>query len=404
MTNPPNSLDALRARYGAAQAQPQGQPAPQTPHQAAPTPQPAPDAPAQPEPYRPQPLATGDNNYSASLVEYTSGSSERADDTYSFPVGESMKTTRTDGRMSKEGWRGFLNNFGLSLSQSPREREWSEWISRINRPTRYPAIIGVVSAKGGQTKSTTVINVASAIANERGGTVAVDTDASSTLVQRVSPVSGHTTTKSIAAFAMDDQINTNTDIAAYMNINEMGLHVLGGVALDSVVPVLTEDLAVRALLRLARTYSFIFVDFPGAREAPIVDEMLPLCDALLLVTTPKPGALASAHHYLRDLSRRHPKLIATTMVLVAQTDTRNVIVDLDAEVAQFRRELEADGKTRLYHVPFDEHLGDERPVDFDRVSDRARRQFTEIAADLVSMLPTDNLTNIERLSQAVGHN
>lgn len=418
MTQPNHSMAHMRERYQRQLSQQQAQPeqAGQTAFQPPEKPQPAAQQDPQPAAQQPQPAAqqpqapqqAPQRSYtpqpSPSQAAFPFDASPLSNDTddSGFSVGEELHATRAQTTRSKEGWRGLLNRtFGANLSQTRREREWGMWVSQINRTARYPVIIGVVSGKGGQGKSLTTLMVASAIAEQRGKTVAVDLDYSSTLIHRLRAVTGRTERRSIGSFALDPNVVSNTDVDAYLNFNDRRLGVLGGIAVDpSTVSELNRDIVVTALTRLAKHYSFIFVDLPGAREAEQNSYTLPLCDALILVTSPRLVALASAHHYLHQLRERYPALIANTLVVVSHPDKNPPEADLEAEVGRLRRDIEAGDGKRVYNVPFDAHLAEDRPIDFDRVSDVVRRRYMHIAADLVATVPCDDVTHIARLSGA----
>lgn len=89
------------------------------------------------------------------------------------PTAEDFYTAKPQGHEApaKNGWRGFVNSFGLSLAPSNDELEEGRAKEKIQRGLKSHKTIMVANLKGGAGKTTIAYLLSSVLGRVRGGTV-----------------------------------------------------------------------------------------------------------------------------------------------------------------------------------------------------------------------------------------
>lgn len=303
-------------------------------------------------------------------------------------------TSTTRREVATNGVRGLINRMlGTSLMVDAEGPEFDPALLRdINRPLRYPQVIGVVGSKGGVGKSSTTQMLGSVLARHRkqGGVAALDLDANSSLIhltQPTTPLSERART-SIHTLAHDDSVSSAADVNAHLVFNADGLAVLPGVAWSYHGPVTPEEFA-SALEKVARFYTTIIVDFPGSEEVPSAMAAMDMLDAIVYVAEVSPVAVNLAKPSLARINQTRPDLISSATVLLNHGTHPNLdsqVADIDRHVEKIEK-LSASGNLRVMEVLHDPHLGEASRLELDRVAPYTHARFVEIAARVVSNLP-----------------
>lgn len=164
-------------------------------------------------------------------------------------------------------------------------------------PTSGPALVGVISGKGGVGKTNLAVNVAVA-ARELGARVLlVDGDLG---LANVDVLLGLTPSRSGA-----DVLAHQVALSEAISEGPRGIHVLPAAsAREDLCALRPRELAALLvpLFRAAERYELVLID-AGAGIGPSVLGLAAACDRLLLVTTPEPTAFADAYAMLKVASR-----------------------------------------------------------------------------------------------------
>ena len=176
-------------------------------------------------------------------------------------------------------------------------RQQKEMIKHDTAPAR---IIAVASGKGGVGKSNIVLNYALTLCQMGERILIVDGDigfANIDILLGMRPV--HT---------LEDVLVGNVKLQHAMTMGAYGLGVVSGgssTMLDEREASLQMARFAQELSTVQGRFDRIYLDF-GAGFSKYATEMIGLCDAILLVITPEPTALADAYSLIKRVAKRGP--------------------------------------------------------------------------------------------------
>lgn len=286
------------------------------------------------------------------------------------------------------GWRGFVaNRLGIPVPKDKYERTHDQYVSIINRSLLSPKVIGFIGGKGGVGKTTTLMAVASTIAEIRSKpVVAVSLDYNTTLAARTrsvsAPARGDVT---LLEFATDHTIRTPNDMAGCMRVNRERLSVLG-MGLDPVKhDVLTTEQYERALAMLMSPYELIFVDFGNIPNSDAYWAALKSLDAMVIVTSTENDSLHGAR-MVESMTRAAglTELLNHTSIIINRRSPAEPKVDLKTFVSK----AQSVSSREVVGVPWDDHLAESGPISLDLLSKRTRRRMLLASAAVMSSLST----------------
>lgn len=316
---------------------------------------------------------------------YDGSSGGYSTDNYSGNDGWSRGVKKSKPQM---GFRGFLaNRVGIPVSKGKHEMERDRYVSLVNRSLLSQKVIGFIGGKGGIGKTTTLMSVASTIAELRSKTVvAVSLDYNQTLTIRTksqtNPARGDVT---LLEFATDPTIESPTDVSSCMRINPHRLSVLGmglnPISHDLLTPAQYET----ALAKLKRQYEIIFIDFGNIPNSDAYWAALNSLDALVLVTSTENDSMQGVRlveNMVQSAGRSN--LLEHTSVIVNHRSPAEPKVDVD----RFVGSLQSKQSREVVDIPWDEHLSESGPIDLDLLNKkRTRWQLLLTSAVIISSLP-----------------
>lgn len=286
------------------------------------------------------------------------------------------------------GFRAFVaNRLHIPVGKGKAELEYDALLSRINRSLLAPKVIGVLGGKGGVGKTSTVMALASTLAEHRSKPVcAITLDYNDTLSLRTKAVSSPARgNMSLLDFATDQSIRTPNDVASSMKVNKHRLSVLGTGINAMRHEVLTPEQYTQGLDILKRNYEIIVVDFGNSPNTETFWTALESLDAMVLVTSTENDSLQGTKR-VEEVARDAGLLDLMdkqTTILVNHRTPADPKVDLD----QFVGRMHAVKDREVLGVPWDDHISESGPMDLDLLSGPARYQYVFAAALVVSSLP-----------------
>jgi MinD-like ATPase involved in chromosome partitioning or flagellar assembly len=296
--------------------------------------------------------------------------------------------------LAEEGFLGWLNStFGFfHFPRTAAELERDGWKRDMNVKVHPAKSIAMVSGNGSTGKSamTQLLGDTLTVNRAEKGVCAVDCDASSILARRMRPNNRETERRSVATFIRDVRaglVESESAVGNYLVTNKEGFRVLPGVGYTGDAFLDPEDLP--TVLDVLSVYQkLIFLDMPGAREAPIVDPTLGRADAMVLVADTNQSSLSSSYHMLQQINQNHEELRDNTIVLLNNRSGGRVTVDLDEATKTMCRLLGAQSpEGRVFTVGFDPHVAESGPIEIEKCTENTRRDFEEIAAALMNVVP-----------------
>lgn len=279
------------------------------------------------------------------------------------------------------GWRRVAWRAGARwLGPGRHEVQHHEWAWLIRQPLPAPAVIAVVSPKGGVGTSTTAILLGEVLARLRGHLVAA-LDAKTGPGDLITRVPGPHATLGAADLCKDaERLRRYTDLAPYMSRSASGLCVVRSSpdADPGLGPAEYRDL----LDLLARFYCVIVVDLGTGIREPAFLAVMEAAHAVVPVTEPSLDATEAVIEGLDWLSRRFPGLIRTATAVINQTQRapHGQHPDQAADVLE-------DWVAQVVRAPADRALAAGRVPSWPKLATGTRHAFLELAAAVISGLP-----------------
>lgn len=299
------------------------------------------------------------------------------------------------------GWRKVAASMGFNVSRSRSELDFEKMVSGIRVGLRHPRIIGVMAGRGGVGKTTETLLLGDTISKYRTNSniVALSIDHNGSLARRtidVAEASGKTKhASSVARFADDDGLRTESDVNFHLLSTKNGLSILGSSA-DTGSPAVTPGQYVRAVERLQVGRQIILVDFGNTPDSPVYETALKSLDALVVVSATEQDSVQSTILLLRNLFGQQydlgAKLRQRTLVLLNQRSADRPRIDKDKVYSRIKAELGDDpnrpAHKNILNVAWDKHLAASSKINPELVSKDTTLTHVEAASVIVSMLPS----------------
>jgi MinD-like ATPase involved in chromosome partitioning or flagellar assembly len=279
------------------------------------------------------------------------------------------------------GWRRAAWRAGARwLGPGRHEVQHHEWTWLIRQPLSAPAVIAVVSPKGGVGTSTTAILLGEVLARLRGHLVAA-VDAKTGPGDLITRVPGpHAILGAADLYKNVERLRRYTDLAPYLSHSASGLCVVR--SSPNTDPALGPAEYRSLLDLLGKFYCVVVVDLGTGIREPAFLAVMEAANAVVPVTEPSLDATEAVIEGLDWLSRRFPGLIRTATAVINQTQrTRHgQHPDRAADALE-------DWVAQVVRTPADRALAAGRVPSWPKLATATRHAFLELAAAVISDLP-----------------
>jgi MinD-like ATPase involved in chromosome partitioning or flagellar assembly len=291
---------------------------------------------------------------------------------------------RTEG--PQQGWRAFVNRFGLNLAKGAAEIHYDKCVAQIQRTLRGPKTIAVLSGKGSGGKTTVTLNMGATMATHQRGLkiVAASIDPLGNIADRTRGVNSQPP-RSVMSLAADPNLNRDSDVSSYLLTDKSGLRVLGASTADG-AGFLTPEKLDRALSVLRDYFNITLIDFGLNIDSPVFHKGLAAADQLVLTAATTADSIDELHVLVNTLKRfggKYIDLLHGAVVVFVQTRTGKTHVDVSAE----RTRIADAYSMPVIAIPFDTHIAEGGPMSLDLVDRTTQLPHVWLAAEVMSKLP-----------------
>lgn len=295
-------------------------------------------------------------------------------------IAQELISTANEERapVANSGWRGAANKTGFKIKPGKKEKRRREVYRRVRAPKDTMYAIAVLTLKGGAGKTTVTATLGQVFASIRAdGVLAVDADPDAGDLPLRTALHANNLSMMEMLDTEPDDLRKHDQVQRFLSTTDTDLHVLAnGWRADSERVLVPED--IRDVHEIAsHYYSMLLWDGDKALNSTVVREMLDKSNALvLLVEASNPGAFKAGQAI--DWLRNHgyEGLLART-VLVVNEKTANTRLDIQALTTVLARQ-----QLKLHHIPFDKHLDEGLSIDLDKLKQKTRQAFEDLAAML----------------------
>lgn len=289
-----------------------------------------------------------------------------------------MSTGQIDPKLTL--WQKVAKKLGFS-DNDPADA----WLSVLDRPLKYPAVLGVSSFKGGCGKTTLSSMAAATIKRARpySSVIVVDFDPSGNLANRARG----TQYSDVQDYA-DAISRGETDPSAYVMTTPDDVDILGS-RLDELRPDLTARQIVEIVETLEDFYDIVIIDMPQRTSTKAYKAILLMLDVIVYVFEAKNDALDSVG----------------TVVPILQSNGADYLID--RRVIAFNHTIPAQPKSDIFNprevvrdlihkdnvevlqLPYDDYLRTAGVLDGSKISPSQYRQFVQLAAAMINSIEAD---------------
>ncbi|WP_157897231.1 MinD/ParA family ATP-binding protein [Mycobacteroides chelonae] len=275
------------------------------------------------------------------------------------------------------GWRGLIAKGGVNLGVSRAERDWNLLLERVRANLRSTNTTAIMGTKGGPGKTTTTMLLGMALAKYRATqVVAIDANPDDGNLNERVATQKQTTYRDLLA---DPSITRINDIVAYAGTNNKGLWILGGVKSTESDYEITADEFREVLRRTQVGFQLALVDCGTGLRHQVVPAILEQTDSVVVAATARIDAARAADATLFWLHQHgYDYLGRAATVVINEVKGKPG----DRELTKLRNHFEQKVTGGVHVLPYDEHLAEAGPIDWDRLQPRTQRVAIEIAASV----------------------
>jgi MinD-like ATPase involved in chromosome partitioning or flagellar assembly len=283
-------------------------------------------------------------------------------------------------------WRSLLSRFtGIHLGPSRSEIYELELRNRVRAPLGSAFPIAVLNLKGGVGKTSVVEALGSTFAEARTDRViAMDVDAGD-LADR----HGYRNQLSLVDLLGNRSVTRYPDVRAYTRRNRAGLELLALPSYADTDWLIERDDVLRAFSIVRNHYSVVLMDCGKALKSAVTEAVLLESRALVMVTNASVDAIEKTRTTIEWLCRNgYQRQIESTVLVINHTERGRPSRPVNNRLRQLSDRF---GPKRVVSLPFDRHVHEGQEIALERLCNRSRRGYLEIAAALADMFPRRNI-------------
>lgn len=312
------------------------------------------------------------------------------------PTAEDFYTAKPQGHEApaKNGWRGFINSFGLSLAPSNDELEERRAKEKIQRGLKSHKTIMVANLKGGAGKTTIAYLLSSVLGRVRGGTVLAwdNNENRGTLAYR-SAVKANTTNTAIDLLHEMSFFENSGQSAELINFvrpqGENKFDVLASQHQGSDKPVINGEgfLSLHEILR--SFYRMIVVDTGNASNASTWQAAAQTADELVIVCGNAEDSAQTAAETIDALIKKgYQDKVANSVAVVIDTNRSGDKAKRSADAERLERIEQHLGQhvRSVYVVPWERSLEQGGAIEWDQLSPKTHRALLNLSAAVIDGL------------------
>lgn len=258
---------------------------------------------------------------------------------------------------AKKGWRGLFTQLGIRMAPSATEIAEREDTAKVAQHWPGPRTISVVNAKGGASKTSSVVLISAMFARAgRGGVLAWDNN------QTRGTLGWRTTQGPHESTLLDMLPHTQELVSSQAQIGDLarfvhhqpadGFDVLRSKPSEIADAQRIRPEDVKALHEVAaKYYRMIVMDSGNDESDPMWSTMIDLTDQLVLATTNRVEPAEAGALLLENLAKlgpRYEQLAQNAVVIVSVADKTASKTDIDNIVSGFEAMVR-----RVVTIPFD---------------------------------------------------
>lgn len=312
------------------------------------------------------------------------------------PTAEQFYTAKPNGveAPARNGWRGFLNSLGLSLSADAEELAERKARREIQRGLKSHKTIMVANLKGGAGKTTIAYLLSSVLGRVRGGTVLAwdNNENRGTLAYR-SPLEANTTSTAIDLLHEMNFFEKSGKTAELINFvrpqGENKFDLLASQHQGSDKPVINGDGFILLHNLLRSFYRMIVVDTGNASNASTWQAAAAIADELVIVCSNTEDSAQTAAETIDALIKKgYQKKVENSVATIidsAKTNDRKKSKENKERLERIQNHLSQH--VRVVHVlPWESSLENGGAIEWDRLGIKTHRALLEATASVVSGL------------------
>lgn len=351
------------------------------------------EAPAPVAPGQPKALT---KNVSAPASAATKAPAQPATSTTHKPTAEQFYTAKptTAEEPARQGWRGLLNSFGLSLA--PNNKELSERKARreIQRGLKSHKTIMVANLKGGAGKTTVAYLLSSVLGRVRGGTVLAwdNNENRGTLAYR-SPVEANTTNTAIDLLHEMSFFENSGQTAELINFvrpqGENKFDVLASQHQGSDKPVINGEGFISLHNLLRSFYRMMIIDTGNASNASTWQAAAATADEMVIVCSNAEDSAQTAAETIDALIKKgYQNKVENSVAVIIDSAKNKDRTKAKADKERLERiQNHLAQHVRAVHVlPWETSLENGGAIEWDKLTPKTHRALIDVSASVIAGL------------------
>lgn len=335
-------------------------------------------------------------NVSAPAPAATKAPAQPATSTTHKPTAEQFYTAKptTAEEPARQGWRGILNSFGLSLA--PNNEELSERKARreIQRGLKSHTTIMVANLKGGAGKTTVAYLLSSVLGRVRGGTVLAwdNNENRGTLAYR-SPVEANTTNTAIDLLHEMSFFENSGQTAELINFvrpqGENKFDVLASQHQGSDKPVINGEGFISLHNLLRSFYRMMIIDTGNASNASTWQAAAATAEEMVIVCSNAEDSAQTAAETIDALIKKgYQEKVENSVAVIVDSAKNKDRTKAKADKERLERiQNHLAQHVRAVHVlPWETSLENGGAIEWDKLTPKTHRALIEVSASVIAGL------------------
>ncbi|SLF30663.1 ATPase [Mycobacteroides abscessus subsp. bolletii] len=314
----------------------------------------------------------------------------------SKPTAEQFYTAKptTAEEPARQGWRGMLNSFGLSLAPSNEELSERKARREIQRGLKSHKTIMVANLKGGAGKTTVAYLLSSVLGRVRGGTVLAwdNNENRGTLAYR-SPIEANTTNTAIDLLHEMSFFENSGQTAELINFvrpqGENKFDLLASQHQGSDKPVINGEGFISLHNLLRSFYRMMIIDTGNASNASTWQAAAATADEMVIVCSNAEDSAQTAAETIDALIKKgYQEKVENSVAVIIDSAKNKDRTKAKADKERLERiQNHLAQHVRAVHVlPWETSLENGGAIEWDKLTPKTHRALIDVSASVVAGL------------------